>query len=240
MLVAAKRRWLAYIIALGTIFALYTLHQPLFKQLNGSRLGENPDSAQWLFSHQPTADDVHIDWSRVPQHNPVHSMKALPMGCPRTIPTIQHRFPLELSSAKATRLKRLHAVKESFKHTWEGYRQHAWMKDEVSPVSGGSTDAFGGWAATLVDSLDTLWIMGLKKEFEQAIAGVRDIDFSRSKSEGINVFETTIRYLGGFLSAYDLSGEDVLLTKARELGEMLYYAFDTPNRMPKTPWYWKE
>jgi mannosyl-oligosaccharide alpha-1,2-mannosidase len=57
----------------------------------------------------------------------------------------------------------------------------------------------------------------------------------------INVFETTIRYLGGFLSAYDLSNGQFpsLLTKAIEMGDMLYFAFDTPNRMPITRWNFK-
>lgn len=45
-------------------------------------------------------------------------------------------------------------------------------------------------------------------------------------------FQTTIRHLGGLLSAYDLSREPALLEKAQELGEMLYMAFDTPNRLP--------
>lgn len=38
-------------------------------------------------------------------------------------------------------------------------------------------------------------------------------------------FETGIWYLGGFLSAYDLSGEQVLLDKAEELGDYLLNAF---------------
>jgi len=52
------------------------------------------------------------------------------------------------------------------------------------------------------------------------------------------VFETTIRYLGGFLTAYDLSGGIYpgILQKAYDLGEMLYVAFDTPNRMPVPRW----
>ena len=52
----------------------------------------------------------------------------------------------------------------------------------------------------------------------------------------ILVFETTIRYLGGMLSAYDLSGNVILLKKAWELGNMLYTAFDTPSRMPVPYW----
>ena len=75
-------------------------------------------------------------------------------------------------------------------------------------------------------------------EFTEAVKAIEQIDFSTSALEEINVFETTIRYLGGFLSAYDLSAERYpsLLRKASEIGEMLYHAFDTPNRMPITRW----
>ena len=106
------------------------------------------------------------------------------------------------------------------------------MRDELAPVSGQWKDPFGGWAATLVDSLDTLWIMGLKDEFYNAVAAVVTIDWSDTKETACNFFETTIRHLGGLLSAYDLSHEPVLIDKAIELGDMLYAAFDTPNRMP--------
>jgi mannosyl-oligosaccharide alpha-1,2-mannosidase len=110
------------------------------------------------------------------------------------------------------------------------------MKDELSPISGGYRNAFGGWAATLVDTLDTLHITGMAEKFGIALTAIKDIDFSVSTEETLNVFETTIRYLGGLLSAYDLSGERVLIEKAVEVGEMLYVAFDTPNRMPVARW----
>lgn len=79
-------------------------------------------------------------------------------------------------------------------------------------------------------------------EFERAIHSLDKIDFSTCSLEEINVFETTIRYLGGFLAAYDLSGGKypALLQKAAEIGDMLYKAFDTPNRMPITRWNFKE
>ena len=51
------------------------------------------------------------------------------------------------------------------------------MKDEVAPISGGSRTTFGGWAATLVDTLDTLWIMDMKSEFDEAVAAVDTLDF---------------------------------------------------------------
>ncbi|QDS73448.1 hypothetical protein FKW77_008799 [Venturia effusa] len=109
------------------------------------------------------------------------------------------------------------------------------------PLSGRPHDPFGGWAATLVDSLDTLWIMGLHDEFRAAVKAIEVIDFSTCALEEINVFETTIRYLGGFLAAYDLTDGQypALLQKAGEIGDMLYVAFDTPNRMPITRWNFK-
>jgi len=81
--------------------------------------------------------------------------------------------------------------------------------------------------------------MGLKKEFGEAVKAIDEIDFSTSTLNEINVFETTIRYLGGLIAAYDLSGEHKLLQKSRELGDMLYKAFDTPNRMPILRWDFK-
>lgn len=115
------------------------------------------------------------------------------------------------------------------------------MKDELTPVSGSYRSHFGGWAATLVDSLDTLWIMELKDEFEEAVDAVYHIDFTTTEEDEINVFETTIRYLGGMLAAYDLSEGKypLLLQKSLELGDFLYAAFDTPNRMPIMRWVWK-
>ena len=116
------------------------------------------------------------------------------------------------------------------------------MKDELAPISGNSRNHFGGWAATLVDSLDTLWIMEKTVDFKQAVANVRNIDFTSTEDEELNTFETTIRYLGGLLAAYDLSDGKypLLLDKALELGHMLYAAFDTPNRMPITRWKWQK
>jgi mannosyl-oligosaccharide alpha-1,2-mannosidase len=81
-------------------------------------------------------------------------------------------------------------------------------------------------------SLDTLWILGLRDEFYEAVAAVATIDFGQSTSPTVNTFETCIRYLGGLLAAYDLSGHEVLKRKAIEVGDFLYAAFNTENRMP--------
>ncbi|KAF2232259.1 glycoside hydrolase family 47 protein [Viridothelium virens] len=182
--------------------------------------------------------DGAFDWAGVPQRYPVESLASLPSPRPRSIPKIQATFVQESAPERQSRLMRLSAVKTNFTHAWEGYKKHAWLRDEVKPLSGEAQDPFGGWAATLVDSLDTLWIMDLHDEFKEAVSAVESIDFTTCSLGELNVFETTIRYLGGFLSAYDLSDGQfpVLLSKAKEMGNMLYKAFDTPNRLPVTRW----
>lgn len=161
---------------------------------------------------------------------PRDSIKPLPAGTPRRLPRVQ--APDSAFKQTAETKQRREAVRNAFKRSYDAYKKYAWMRDELSPVSGKAKDTFGGWAATLVDSLDTLWIMDFKTEFQQATQAVATLDWSYTDSKAINIFETTIRHLGGLLSAYDLSGDKTLLTKATELGTMLYAGFDTPNNLP--------
>ncbi|KAL2257934.1 hypothetical protein VTK26DRAFT_8945 [Humicola hyalothermophila] len=195
-------------------------------------------SARGALDGWQPVDERGAFWRNVPVHYPPLSIRPLPAGTLVQYPRVQATtFPAEQSASTRTRLReRQQAVKHAFIKCWRAYKEHAWLSDELAPVSGGRKEHFGGWAATLVDSLDTLWIMGMKEEFEEAVTAAAGIDFTYTKLGEINVFETTIRYLGGFISAYDLSGDIRLLRKAVEVGNMLYKAFDTPNRMPITRW----
>lgn len=172
-----------------------------------------------------------FDWSSAKQYFPVTSHAALPSGKPKSIPKVQHDFPKGSPPSKITQLRQ-NAVRRVFKRSWDAYRQQAWLLDELKPVSGGGKNTFGGWGATLVDALDTLWIMGLHDDFHAAASAAVQLDFTNTTDTSVNLFETTIRHLGGLLAAYDLSREPALLTKAKELGDLLFMAFDTPNRMP--------
>merc|ERR1712130_1009226 len=67
--------------------------------------------------------------------------------------------------------------------------------------------------------------MGLDEEVLRAQKHVDGLNFDIDY--GISFFETTIRYFGGLLSAYELSGYSGYLKKASELGELLGHNFGT-------------
>lgn len=103
-------------------------------------------------------------------------------------------------------------VVEAFKHAWEGYRAYAWGHDELHPISRSSGEWFGV-GLTIIDSLDTMLLMNLAEEFQQARDWVAN-SLTFEKNIDVNLFETTIRVLGGLLSAYHLSQDDLFLKKA--------------------------
>ena len=98
-------------------------------------------------------------------------------------------------------------------------------------MSGDFNDVWGGVGMTLVDSLDTLWLMGLREEFEEAVQWVSD-HLELQAASDVSVFEYNIRLLGGLLSAFDLSGDKRLLAKAVEVGDMLQTAFQDEYPLP--------
>lgn len=174
-----------------------------------------------------------FDWGGLRLQHPQASVRQMPAGDPVDLPKVQHDFTKSQDSEDRELIQaRKDTVLQAFRRSWAAYRKYAWTWDELMPVSGRGKNTFGGFSASLIDAMDTLWIMGMRDEFQEAVQVVALIDWSNTTLTSVNLFETTIRHLGGLLSAYDLSGEPVLLAKAVELGEMLYVGFDTPNHMP--------
>lgn len=136
--------------------------------------------------------------------------------------------------AESDRQGRIRAarIRAAMSFIWSNYEKHAWGMDELKPQSGRGDNNWAGVGMTLLDSLDTLWIMGMKEEFARAREWVAtSLDFNKHAS--LSVFETTIRALGGLLAAYDLSGDKLFLTKAKDLGDRLMPAFNTPTGIPR-------
>ncbi|KAG0212417.1 maturation of Asn-linked oligosaccharides protein [Mortierella sp. GBA30] len=144
------------------------------------------------------------------------------------VPTPKISLP---DTAAADRAK----VKVLFENTYGIYRKIAFGHDDVKPLSESSTDPRNGWGATIIDSMSTMLVMGLDDLFDEAVRFVGTIDFNRSyTNDAVSVFESSIRYLGGLLSAYELSQKKhpILLQKARQLGDKLAFAWIRDNDIP--------
>jgi hypothetical protein len=95
---------------------------------------------------------------------------------------------------------------------------------------------------TLVDALDTFVVMGDVQGFDTAVKNViKSVSFNVNTRP--QVFEATIRVLGGLLSAHIFASrpnqpfhlpwyKDELLHMAHDLGNRLIPAFSTPTGIP--------
>lgn len=123
-------------------------------------------------------------------------------------------------------------VKQAFKDSWASYEKNGWGYDEYKPVSEKGKNMGPkplGWI--IVDSLDTLLIMDLKEQYRVAESWVAN-ELSYDFDYDVNVFETTIRMLGGLLSAYYLSNNDMYLEKAAKLGDTILGSFESSSGLP--------
>jgi ER degradation enhancer, mannosidase alpha-like 1 len=106
----------------------------------------------------------------------------------------------------------------------------------------GLNDVLGNFSLTLVDSMDTLALMGLQSEFEHSVRMViENVHFNVDSR--VQVFEVTIRMLGGLLSAHSFAIDEKLgykiewykqelLDLAIDLGDRLLPAFNTTFGLP--------
>ncbi|EIW65407.1 hypothetical protein TREMEDRAFT_66619, partial [Tremella mesenterica DSM 1558] len=171
----------------------------------------------------------------------------------------------ESKKRRKLREERKQAVRRGFIHAWQGYKDHAWGHDEVKPVSQQPSNPFNNWGATIIDSLDTLLLLGFPEEYTLCRPHINQLNFHwisgrdwrhpyisptlvvpttdpdsssqpltihRDHNIGLPVFETGIRYLGGLLGAYDLTGDQLLLDRAIDLAHILGRAFDTDSGLP--------
>ncbi|CAK5284806.1 unnamed protein product, partial [Mycena citricolor] len=129
------------------------------------------------------------------------------------------------------------AVVRAFKHAWRAYSRDAFGSDEYHPLSrrGSNLTSAGGIGYTVIDAIDTMLVMGLDTEYRQARRWVAEkLDFD--KNGEVSTFETTIRVLGGLLSAYALApSEDdkkLFLARATDLGERMLPVFNSPSGLP--------
>lgn len=154
---------------------------------------------------------------------------------PRLTPDEMNKKGSSLDHSKW--VSRQQKVKEAFIHAWSGYKNFAMGFDELMPVSKRGTDGLGGLGATVIDALDTAMIMGENGIVREASSWIEENLVSRINEKGqVNLFETTIRVLGGLLSAYHLStvgnnstNAEMLLEVSKVLADRLLLAFSSSS-----------
>ncbi|KAK7470737.1 hypothetical protein VKT23_002158 [Stygiomarasmius scandens] len=139
-------------------------------------------------------------------------------------------------------------------HGFNSYMRYAFPLDELTPLSCSGqgpnwsnpahisvNDVAGNFSLTLIDVLDTFVVLNDPKGFESAVRNVIDwVSFDVNTKP--QVFETTIRVLGGLLSGHIFANQTgpfhlpwyrgELLDLATDLGNRLMTAFKTPTGLP--------
>ena len=151
-------------------------------------------------------------------------------------------------SNSATEQERAAAVKDAFTFAWNGYFTTCKGQDELEPVTNTCSNPRNNWGASAVDALSTALVMQSQPIVTDILDYIATIDYTTTATE-VSLFETTIRYLGGMLSGYDLlkgplsnlatnaSAVDTLLTQSKSLADSLSFAFDTSTGIPSNNLY---
>ena len=123
-------------------------------------------------------------------------------------------------------------VKLATQHAWKGYKDYAWGADDLKPLTKTSKTWYKkSMLMTPVDAFDTFTLLGLKTEAKEAKDLIlAKLDFNIDNE--VQVFEITIRLLGGLITAYELDGDKKFLVLAKDLGNRLMPAFNSKTGMP--------
>lgn len=85
--------------------------------------------------------------------------------------------------------------------------------------------------STIVDALDTMLIMGLVDEYKRGREWI-DKHLTFDRDADVSLFETNIRVMGGMLTAYDFTGDEMFKEKAVDLGNRLLKAWKPKSGIP--------
>jgi ER degradation enhancer, mannosidase alpha-like 1 len=134
-------------------------------------------------------------------------------------------------------------ARDMFMFGYNNYMAYAYPLDELDPIhcrgrgpdpnpaNLNINDALGAYALTLVDALDALALLGERDSFVRAVDLVRT-ELSFDTDSTVQVFEATIRVLGGLLSAHLICSEPAFgMAPPDYAGELLALAHDLAARL---------
>ncbi|OHS98358.1 Mannosyl-oligosaccharide 1,2-alpha-mannosidase MNS1 [Tritrichomonas foetus] len=120
-------------------------------------------------------------------------------------------------------------IRQAMKNAWDAYSKYAWGYDFLNPITL-QGENLHGLGYTIIDSLDSLLLMGLNDEYKSAVNWIEN---SFNYSEQTSFFETVIRAVGGLLTAYEQTYDPLLLDTAKKIADRISFAFHPDNALPR-------
>ena len=112
------------------------------------------------------------------------------------------------SAGRSAWPSRAKAVRGALKDAFRAYERDASGFDDLAPVSRRGVNWLHS-RATLVDALDSLYVVGLREDYERAVTEVLRPTLVGEPPfwQSVSVFEYHIRVVGGLLGAFEVSGD---------------------------------
>ena len=146
---------------------------------------------------------------------------------PSPSPSPSQPPPVDLRAVTDPAERRGH-VRRTVRAAWGAYWRHARGADELHPLERRPVfwlgDAGNRQMLQLVDAMDTLRVVGLEDEFDDAVEHCA-AHYSFSPGTYVSLFETTIRLVGGLLAAYAQTRRPRLLALAVQTADAIAPAY---------------
>jgi mannosyl-oligosaccharide alpha-1,2-mannosidase len=137
--------------------------------------------------------------------------RASVMGTKQYKPNLyQRKFP-----SVSADLPKQQAIKEAFLHAWRNYESYCYGSDAFHPKSRTCSNGNLAGGLTIIDAISTMALMNLTEDIEKA---ARFVEENFAPGGRWSLFEFVIRYLGGLISAGDVTGKKVFTDTAIKLG----------------------
>uniref|UniRef100_A0A667X0P7 alpha-1,2-Mannosidase n=1 Tax=Myripristis murdjan TaxID=586833 RepID=A0A667X0P7_9TELE len=188
-------------------FNLHKLDLALFKEDKGSETKANSWSQR---SQGRKYEESRSTCSKIREESPHRSYLSLFDGNKDEYVRRYSSFP------DALKAKMKDMAREMFYFGYDNYMKYAFPDDELNPIDCEGrgpdilnpsniniNDVLGNYSLTLIDTLDTLLVLGNVTEFHRAVRLVIDT-VSFDKDSTVQVFEANIRILGSLISAHIL------------------------------------
>ncbi|XP_054257636.1 mannosyl-oligosaccharide 1,2-alpha-mannosidase IA-like [Macrosteles quadrilineatus] len=117
-------------------------------------------------------------------------------------------------------------VRNMTREAWNAYVQHAWGSGALKPLTKEADDSTTV-GETIVSSMSTLWVMEMYEEFDRGKQWVEsELHRLTNTTADVLVYIIIVNYLGGLLSCFALTGDEVFLNKSFEITDMILPALN--------------